>query len=106
MRTLLFVALSAGLLFSQTSMAAEMPAKANTCAGCHGKDGNSLSPIFPNLAGQHAQYLEVQLKNFRDGFRKNATMQPFAKGLTDQRTLRIFCGSSPEIIYKTRSFYA
>ncbi|PLA75523.1 cytochrome C [Hydrogenovibrio sp. SC-1] len=84
MRTLLLIALSAGLLFTQTSMAAEMPAKANTCAGCHGKDGNSLSPIFPNLAGQHAQYLEVQLKNFRDGFRKNATMQPFAKGLTDQ----------------------
>lgn len=86
MRTLLLVVLSAGLFFSQSSMAAEaeMPAKANTCAGCHGKDGNSLSPIFPKLAGQHAQYLEVQLKNFRDGFRKNATMQPFAKGLTDQ----------------------
>lgn len=84
MKTFLFAALSVSLFYSQASMAAEMPAKANTCAGCHGKDGNSVSPVFPILAGQHAQYIEVQLKNFRDGFRKNALMQPFAKGLTDQ----------------------
>lgn len=60
------------------------PAKVAVCAGCHGADGNSLAPTFPKLAGQHAQYIELQLKDFRKGFRKNALMQTFAKNLTDQ----------------------
>ncbi len=64
--------------------AAEMPAKAQACIGCHGADGNSTSPIFPKLAGQHAAYLENALKAYRDGFRRNDMMNRFAKGLTDQ----------------------
>jgi len=35
------------------------------CSVCHGRDGNSSSPNFPRLAGQRAEYLEEQLKNFR-----------------------------------------
>ena len=76
--------LSAGLLFSATTQASDAPAKANTCIGCHGADGNSMVPNFPKLAGQHASYLEKSLKDFRDGFRQDATMATFAKGLTDQ----------------------
>lgn len=66
------------------SAAAEAPAKVKTCVGCHGQAGHSVVPNFPILAGQHAAYLEKQLKDFRDGFRRDATMQMFAKGLTDQ----------------------
>lgn len=84
MKTLLVAALSTGLLFTASASASEAPAKANTCVGCHGMDGNSVVPNFPKLAGQHAAYLEKQLKDFRDGFRKDATMAAFAKGLTDQ----------------------
>lgn len=63
---------------------AEAPAKVKTCVGCHGQGGHSMVPNFPVLAGQHAAYLEKQLKDFRDGFRRDATMQMFAKGLTDE----------------------
>ena len=84
MKKLLITAITAGFLFSGSANAMEAPAKAVTCIGCHGAGGNSLVPTFPKLAGQHAKYLEKQLKDFRDGFRKNATMAAFAKGLTDE----------------------
>lgn len=35
------------------------------CVGCHGADGNSPIPVNPKLAGQHADYLFKQLKNFK-----------------------------------------
>lgn len=54
-----------------------------TCMACHGAIGISIAPIYPNLAGQKNEYLVTQLKAFRDGSRKNAIMQPMAKGLTD-----------------------
>ncbi len=38
---------------------------AQVCSACHGADGNSVSPNFPRLAGQKAEYIEQQLKNFR-----------------------------------------
>ena len=58
-------------------------AKAMVCAGCHGSDGVSKSPMFPSLAGQTSLYLANQLKHFRDGTRENATMNGLAKGLQD-----------------------
>lgn len=85
MKKLLLIAATSGFLFNApAALSAEMPAKANTCVGCHGADGNSMVPIFPKIAGQHAQYIEKALKDFRDGFRKNATMEPFAKTLSDK----------------------
>ena len=36
-----------------------------TCAACHGADGNSPAPANPKLAGQVAEYLEKQLHNFK-----------------------------------------
>lgn len=58
--------------------------KSVTCAGCHGSDGNSANPLWPNLAGQHPEYLAVQLKHFKDGDRQNALMSSMAVGLSDQ----------------------
>ena len=57
--------------------------KAAMCAGCHGADGNSISPEWPNLAGQNAAYLTKQIKDFRDGARVNAQMAPMVAALTD-----------------------
>lgn len=80
----LFISLMAlGLLSTTAAATAQAPAKANTCIGCHGADGNSLVANFPKIAGQHAAYLEKALKDYRDGFRKDPTMAAFAKGLTD-----------------------
>jgi cytochrome c553 len=58
-------------------------AKAAICAGCHGLNGISQVPIYPNLAGQHEAYLVSQMKAFRDGTRANAIMAPMAKMLSD-----------------------
>lgn len=59
-------------------------AKAGVCAGCHGPNGISVNPLWPNLAGQHAEYLAKQMKDFRDGRRTDPVMAPMAQGLTDE----------------------
>ena len=58
-------------------------AKAAVCKGCHGPEGVSINPLWPNLAGQHQAYLVKQITAFRDGTRTDATMQPFVGTLTD-----------------------
>ena len=59
-------------------------AKAAVCAACHGANGNSVNPEWPNLAGQSARYTAEQLKLFRAGHRNNAVMYPLAMALTDE----------------------
>jgi cytochrome c553 len=58
--------------------------KSATCAACHGVDGNSVTPDWPSLAGQHTSYMIRQLKAFKNGERVNVTMKPFADMLSDQ----------------------
>ena len=50
------------------------PPAAATCAACHGNDGVSTNPEYPNLAGQHRDYLEHALRDYKSGKRKNAVM--------------------------------
>jgi cytochrome c553 len=57
--------------------------KAAVCAGCHGPNGVSNNPVWPNLAGQKEGYLVAQLKAFREGSRSNPLMSPMAKPLSD-----------------------
>ena len=59
-------------------------AKAATCSACHGMDGNSLNPEWPNLAGQHEVYIVKQLKAFHAGQRQNVLMSPMAAILTEE----------------------
>jgi cytochrome c553 len=60
-------------------------AKSATCASCHGVDGNSANPEWPKLAGQHAAYLEKQLKDFKAAeVRSNAMMAPMVAPLSEQ----------------------
>lgn len=58
--------------------------KSAVCAACHGADGNSSNPIWPTLAGQHANYTYKQLKDFKDGRRVNPTMTGMVAALTDE----------------------
>lgn len=58
--------------------------KAKTCEACHGPDGKSVDPSYPNLAGQHESYLQKALGDYRSGRRTNAIMAGFAAPLTDQ----------------------
>lgn len=59
------------------------------CAGCHGPSGLSQSDAFPSLAGQKATYLAKQLRDFRDGKRKDPTMNGIASSLTDEQILAL-----------------
>ena len=72
-----------GLAFAKGNPAAG-ERKSTTCQACHGPTGKSVQPIYPNLGGQHEDYLVHALKGFRDGSRNNAIMSGFAAGLSDQ----------------------
>jgi cytochrome c553 len=62
--------------------------KANTiCIACHGPQGNSISPLWPKLAGQHPEYIQKQLMDFKAGRRQNTLMTPMAAPLTPQEVL-------------------
>ena len=52
------------------------------CFLCHGLEGESASPVFPRLAGQHADYIAKQLADFKSGKRNSDTMKPQAEELT------------------------
>lgn len=41
------------------------PIATTVCGACHGPDGNSATSANPKLAGQHADYLFKQMKNFK-----------------------------------------
>ncbi len=53
------------------------------CASCHGEDGNIDVPGLPGLAGQHAPYLILALRAYRDGTRSDDTMQAFVADLSE-----------------------
>jgi len=65
--------------------AAAGKAKSTTCAACHGPDGNGNIPLYPRLAGQHAQYTENQLRAFnkRERSNDNAVMHSIASKLSE-----------------------
>ncbi len=75
------------ILVSNYSYAGD-PAKgktlSQTCAACHSADGNSLLPVWPKLAGQHAEYIVKQLNDFKDGKRVNAQMAPMVASLGEE----------------------
>jgi cytochrome c553 len=59
------------------------PKAGQTCVACHGSDGIGIMPDYPNLAGQHADYIEQALKAYHAGQRKNPVMGGMAAPLTD-----------------------
>jgi cytochrome c553 len=59
------------------------------CAACHGADGNSVSPANPSIAGQHADYLTLQLMHFQTGVRANAVMQAMVAKLTSEEMVAL-----------------
>ena len=52
------------------------------CGACHGVDGNSTIPQNPILAGQTSRYIYLQLKDFKEGRRKDPLMSPMAANLS------------------------
>lgn len=61
-------------------------AKSAVCAACHGANGVSVAPIYPNLNGQKEAYLISSLKAYKAGQRQggmSAIMAPQATALSD-----------------------
>lgn len=58
--------------------------KSTPCAACHGAEGVSPSPDFPNLAGQYADYLESAMRHYKNGKRKNPIMAEQVKNLSQR----------------------
>ena len=58
--------------------------KSTACQACHGANGMSVSPEFPNLAGQHREYLEKVLHHYKSGKRKNPIMTGQVANLTER----------------------
>lgn len=57
------------------------------CAGCHAPNGAGIPAVFPRLAGQHAEYTEAQMKQWRTGERandSNAMMRSIAGRMNDR----------------------
>lgn len=59
------------------------------CAACHGPNGRgNPTALYPSLHGQHATYVEAQLKAYRSGTRQtdqNQMMRDVTKLLTDEQ---------------------
>jgi len=58
--------------------------KARACQVCHGEGGHSTKSTYPILAGQHAEYIQKQLRAFKAGTRKDPIMNGMAAPLSDQ----------------------
>ncbi len=74
------------LLLANTSLAGNVDAgraASASCSGCHGVNGISANPLWPNLAGQKSAYLVKQLRAFRDGSRADPMMTQMARPLSD-----------------------
>jgi len=92
-------------------------AKSETCVACHGADGNSQITTYPKLAGQHAKYIEKQLKELKLGAtsagkqgRYDPVMSAMAMPLSDEdasdlaayfSSLPISPNSTPEDVVAT-----
>lgn len=59
------------------------------CFVCHGMEGESSSELFPRLAGQHAEYIALQLEHFKNGQRKSTAMADVAAKLNSDEMLAI-----------------
>ena len=75
-------------------------ARALTCTACHGQEGNSVNPLWPNIAGQNAPYLVAQLQAYKDGTRNDPLMTSQAMLLSDEdmRNLAVYFESLPAAV--------
>jgi cytochrome c553 len=90
-------------------------AKAATCAACHGPDGNSVTPEWPSLAGQHPDYTVNQLQAYRNGERQDPGMVGFASSLSEQDMWDIAAfyaaqtltpkGAAPDLVTRGQEIY-
>ena len=71
----------------------KVPKQVATCAACHGETGLGVeAPMTPKpavIGGQHVDYLEQVLRDYRNGRRKNPVMDGMVKLLTSDEDIKI-----------------
>jgi cytochrome c553 len=79
---------------------ASPPEKAQACVACHGQDGRGTTDEYPDIGGQHPDYLEQALNDYRLGKRKNPIMLPFAQQLSreDIAALAAYFADQPGLV--------
>ncbi len=89
MKTILALATLIALLptIASAQDAAAGKEKAAVCGACHNPDGNSTVAQNPILAGQTARYIYLQLRDFKEGRRKDPLMSPMAANLSKKDML-------------------
>jgi cytochrome c553 len=85
LHALVLLAALAGAGRAWAADAAAGKALAEGCAGCHGADGVSQTPLTPSLAGEPDDFIQWQLVYFRGGSRKSEVMGPIAEALDNQQ---------------------
>ena len=60
------------------------PAAVAVCTACHGPSGIAVVPMYPNLAGQHVDYLKREISEYKHGGRKNPIMGGMAAAIRDE----------------------
>ena len=58
------------------------PKATEVCLACHGTNGVGITADYPTIAGQHRDYIERALTDYKKGGRKNAIMAGMAATLT------------------------
>jgi cytochrome c553 len=58
------------------------PKATEVCLACHGTNGVGITADYPTISGQHRDYLERSLTDYKKGGRKNAIMAGMAASLT------------------------
>lgn len=72
----------------------------NQCAACHGPDGNSINPEWPNLAGQHPNYTVQQLEAYKSGERADPSMSAMVTNVSPDDMVAIaayYADQAPKI---------
>ncbi len=82
MLSAILLAMTSGMAMAGGDAAAGK-AKAAACAACHGANGKSTNPMYPNLAGQHEAYLTKAIKAYKAGDRGDPTMKAMVAPLSD-----------------------
>ena len=119
MKKFLYVILGFTITFSsyaKVDIAAGKEKAEIVCAACHGPDGNSTVPMWPKLAGQHSDYLVLQMQAFKEGkLRNDASMMGMMAPLSlqDMKNLAAYFNSqkivigeaSPKLVKRGEAIY-
>jgi cytochrome c553 len=61
--------------------------KSQLCQGCHGEYGISMEGLIPKLAGQYANYIEKEIRNYQSGIRSHQIMNAMAATIANDQDL-------------------